>query len=155
MSDLLIPRNDFESTKFKDRNDTFTKNYASESFKANSDRFAINLRKSSRSYNTAKRRAILGPLKYPSIFMQNYRGKINISELPVALIKSYPELASDEVPAIEKLGIIRRILYDEKVTELIIESLNALMGIFGSVDTMPIEIIFRMEFIPVFIKYME
>lgn len=155
MSKYHPTQSNSELNRFAQRNEAYHKENIFEVQKLSTEKFAIELRKSHRMQNTAKRRALLGPFRASYIFSQPYKGNINISEIPVALIKSYPELASEEIPAIEKLDIIRNILIQESATEMIVESLNALMEIFGYYDEMPLEVIFRMGFVPLFIKYMD
>ena len=153
MSNLVFSRGDTEFERFKDRNNSLNHTYTTENLKNNFERFAIELRKSHRYEHTAKRRALLGTTKYSAIFTQSYKGNINISEMPMSLIKSYPELASEEMPNIQKLIIICSILETEKATDIIVESLTTLLDVLGYADDMPIEPIFRLGFIPIFLKF--
>ena len=154
MSDYLLPGEDLNISNLQLRNLAFQKTFTLETCKISSEKFAIELRKSHRSEHTAKRRALLDPSSYPGIFAQNYSGRITITEMPIALIKSYPELANEQISPIEKLGIIRKILENESVTELILESLNSMMEVLAY-EGMPLEVIFRLGFVPLFIKYLD
>lgn len=155
MANSLIPGDVFEYPQFNDRNSAFQKTIGFDVFKANPEKFAIELRKSHRSEHTAKRRALLGPSKCPAIFSQAVKGNISITELPLALIKSYPNLANEEISSLEKLSIIRKILENESATDILRESLNTLMELLAYSEDMPLDLIVRMGFISIFIKYLD
>ena len=154
MSDYLLPGEDLNISALQDRNFSFQKSFKQEICKISSEKFAIELRKSHRSQHTAKRRALFDPSRYSDIFAQNYSGKTTITVMPMVLIKTYPELADEKVSPIEKLVIIRKILENESITELILESLNCLVDVLAC-EAMPLELIFLLGFVPLFIKYLD
>lgn len=152
--DLFPPNEDLDINRLKDRVTNFQKHFTVDFYKTTAEKFAVELRKSHRADQTAKRRALLGPTKLSPIFTQNFKGAICTDQIPISLIQLYPELANQDTPPIEKLGILCKTLVEIRDDKPLIECLITLQDILGYDNEMNSEIFFRMGFVQLFIKFM-
>ena len=156
LQDTKFPRVIDDTDRFKDRNNSYLKPCSFESQKQTTEKFAVQLRKSHRVDQMQKRRSLLNLSRVSQLFSESFKGKIDISALPIALIQSYPELANEQTPALDKFLILRTILNESSAADLIVESLEALLGIlYDCEEDTNKQVFFGMDFVQIFIKYMD
>ena len=114
--------------RFQERQNTFQQIDPYE-HKRRRENFAVELRKQKRDNRTAKRRAKISVAGY----MLYFKAKENLTmpEVPVALVKYKPELASDSLNPVDKLQIIKDLLLNEGDTNLKVEGLNAILELLN------------------------
>lgn len=150
-----FPERKDEENRFKDRNESYLKPNPPESLKQNSEKFAIQLRKSHRIDQIQKRRSLLNLSRVSQIFSESFKNNIDISSIPLTLIQSYPELASEQTTIMDKFLIMRTILNENSATDLVVECLEALLGISSNEEDKNKEVFFAMDFVQIFIKLMD
>ncbi|OMJ77757.1 hypothetical protein SteCoe_22589 [Stentor coeruleus] len=146
------PGEDEEGFRLKERNSNFQKHFTIESSKTSAEKYAVELRRTHRADKTAKRRALLGPSNLSQSFSENFKGQICTDQIPLSLIKMYPELASDKTLPIEKLGILFKILNEVRDDIIIGDCLLTIKDILGEENDMSTEVFFRMGFVSLLIK---
>lgn len=138
---------------FEDRLSGFQQLIAPESLKKKQETYAIELRKKIRSDNTTKRRAVSSGFSF--LFHQSEKENITIKNVPFALVRLSPELASLQLKPIDKLKMIHELLKEDTDTQVLIEGLQVSVEVLSTDEDTPYGTFILMDYIPIFQRLMD